>query len=134
MAYLLAIPVVYYGSSFIANKTMDALSVYVVDTEELVDESEAILKTATSVLKSHKDMLESHEAYVAKTYVEQGVDALQYMSDSVKRRKSLFKRSFKKENKKLRKLQDELERRLRLFYIAYSCAAMHTISKPIGSK
>lgn len=124
MAYLLAIPFVYYGSSYIANKTIDALSVYMVDTEDLMDESDAILATAKSVLHSHKDMPETHEAFIAKTFVEEGVDALQYTSDYAKRKKSIFKRSYRKENLKIRKLQDDLERRLRLFHMAFSCATM----------
>ena len=122
MAYLLALPVIYYGTNYMAKKTMDTISTYLVEHDDLHDTSDAVLAAAVSLLKRHRHMKETHDAFVAKTYVEQGVDALEYMRKKVTSKKSIFKRSYKKENENIRELQDELERRLRLFHIVYACS------------
>lgn len=115
MAYLLFIPVVYYGTSHVANKIFNMTSDYVLESEELHDDSDALLTAVTSVLKRYKDMKKSHPAFKSKVLVEEGVDSLLYMSKSTKER--WYQRNYHHENTKLRRLQDELERRLRLFLL-----------------
>lgn len=115
MAYLLFIPVVYYGTSHVANKIFNMTSDYVLESEELHDDSDALLTAVTSVLKKYKKMKESHPAYKSKVLVEEGVDSLMYMSTSTKER--WYQRNYHQENAKLKRLQDELERRLRLFLL-----------------
>jgi len=113
MAYLLFIPVVYYGTSHVANKIFSMTSDYVLESEELHDDSDALLTAVTSVLKRYKNMKETHRAFKSKVLVEEGVDSLMYMSKSTKER--WYQRNYHQENAKLKRLQDELERRLRLF-------------------
>ena len=113
MAYLLFIPVVYYGTSHVANKIFSMTSDYVLESEELHDDSNALLTAVTSVLKRYKNMKETHRAFKSKVLVEEGVDSLMYMSKSTKER--WYQRNYHQENAKLKRLQDELERRLRLF-------------------
>ena len=115
MAYLLFIPVVYYGTSHVANKIFNMTSDYVLESEELHDDSDALLTAVTSVLKRYKKMKESHPAYKSKLLVEEGMDSLKYMSKSTKER--WYQRNYHHENAKLKRLQDELERRLRLFLL-----------------
>ena len=115
MAYLLFIPVVYYGTSHVANKLFNMTSDYVLESEELHDDSDALLTAVTSVLKRYKDMKETHPAFKSKVLVEEGVDSLMYMSKSTKER--WYQRNYHQENTKLKRLQDELERRLRLFLL-----------------
>ena len=115
MAYLLFIPVIYYGTSHVANKIFNITSDYVLECEELHDESSALITAVKSVLKKYKDMNESHPAFESKVLVEEGVDSLLYMSKSTKER--WYQRNYHQENAKLKRLQDELERRLRLFLL-----------------
>ena len=115
MAYLLFIPVVYYGTSHVANKLFSITSDYVLESEELHDDSDALLTAVTSVLKRYKDMEESHPAFKSKVLVEEGVDSLKYMSKTTTER--WYQRNYHNENAKLKRLQDELERRLRLFLL-----------------
>lgn len=115
MAYLLFIPVVYYGTSHVANKLFSMTSDYVLESEELHDDSDALLTAVTSVLNRYKNMKTSHPAYKSKVLVEEGVDSLKYMSKSTKER--WYQRNYHNENLKLKRLQDELERRLRLFLL-----------------
>jgi hypothetical protein len=115
MAYLLFIPVVYYGTSHVANKIFNMTSDYVLESEELHDDSDALLTAVTSVLKRYKKMKESHPAYKSKLLVEEGMDSLKYMSKTTKER--WYQRNYHHENAKLKRLQDELERRLRLFLL-----------------
>ena len=58
-------------------------------------------------------MKETHRAFKSKVLVEEGVGSLMYMSKSTKER--WYQRNYHQENAKLKRLQDELERRLRLF-------------------
>lgn len=113
MAYLLFIPVVYYGTSHVANKIFSITSDYVLESEELHDDSDALLTAVTSVLHRYKDMEESHPAFLSKVLVEEGVDSLKYISKTIEER--WYQRNYHNENTKLKRLQDELERRLRLF-------------------
>ena len=115
MAYLLFIPVVYYGTSHVANKIFSITSDYVLESEELHDDSDALLTAVTSVLKRYKNMKKSNPAYQSKVLVEEGVDSLKYMSKTTKER--WYQRNYHNENAKLKRLQDELERRLRLFLL-----------------
>ena len=115
MAYLLFIPVVYYGTSHVANKIFSMTSNYVLEREELHDDSNALITAVVSVLEKYKDMDESHSAFKSKVMVEEGVDSLTYMSKSTK--EHWYQRNYKEENIKLKRLQDELERRLRLFLL-----------------
>ena len=59
MAYLLFIPVIYYGTSHVANKIFNITSDYVLECEELHDESSALITAVKSVLKKYKDMNEN---------------------------------------------------------------------------
>ena len=115
MAYLLFIPVVYYGTSHIANKIFNMTSDYVLESEELHDDSNALLTAVTSVLEKYKDMKESHPAFKSKILVEEGVDSLKYMSKTTK--EHWYQRNYHHENMHLQRLQSELERRLRLFLL-----------------
>jgi hypothetical protein len=115
MAYLLFIPVVYYGTSHVANKIFSITSDYVLESEELHDDSDALLTAVTSVLKRYKNMKKAHPAYQSKVLVEEGMDSLKYMSKTTKER--WYQRNYHHENAKLKRLQDELERRLRLFLL-----------------
>jgi len=115
MAYLLFIPVVYYGTSHVANKLFSITSDYVLEREELHDDSDALLTAVTSVLERYKNMKESNPAFNSKVLVEEGMDSLKYMSNTTKER--WYQRNYNNENSKLKRLQDELERRLRLFLL-----------------
>ena len=115
MAYLLFIPVVYYGTSHVANKLFSITSDYVLESEELHDDSDALLTAVTSVLERYKDMKESHPAFNSKVLVEECMDSLMYMSKTTNER--WYQRNYHNENSKLKRLQDELERRLRLFLL-----------------
>jgi hypothetical protein len=115
MAYLLFIPVAYYGTSHVANKIFNMTSDYVLECEELHDDSSALLTAVMSVLEKFKDMKDSHPAFKSKVLVEEGVDSLLYMSKTTKER--WYQRNYHQENSKLKRLQDELERRLRLFLL-----------------
>lgn len=115
MAYLLFIPVVYYGTSHVANKIFNMTSDYVLEREELHDDSAALLTAVRTVLEKYKDMDEKHPAFKSKVLVEDAVDSLLYASKSTKER--WYQRNYHKENTSLKRLQDELERRLRLFLL-----------------
>ena len=115
MAYLLFIPVVYYGTSHIANKIFSMTSDYVLESEILHDDSEAIVTAAKSILKKYRDMEEDHPAFPNKVLVEDGVDSLEYASKSTKEK--WFQRNYHTENLTLQRLQNDLERRLRLFLL-----------------
>ncbi len=113
MAYLLFIPVVYYGTSHLANKMFNMTSDYVLESETLHDDSAALLIAAKSILKKYKDIDEDHTAFKSKVLVEEGVDSLEYASETTKEK--WFQRNYHHENEMLRRLQEDLERRLRLF-------------------
>lgn len=115
MAYLLAIPLIYYGTSHVATKILDMTSNYMLQNESLHDDSEALLTAATSVLKKYKNMEETHAAFQNKCLVENGIDSLQYASRSTERK--WFKKNYHAENILLNRLQTDLERRLRLFIL-----------------
>jgi len=115
MAYLLAIPVIYYGTSHLANKLLDISSSYVLQNEVLHDDSQAILTAATSILKKYKDMREDHSAFSSKSLVEEGVDSLEYASKTTASK--WYKKNYSAENALLQRLQNDLERRLRLFML-----------------
>ena len=115
MAYLLAIPVIYYGTSHLANKLLDISSSFVLDNEVLHDDSKAILTAAVTILKKYQDMDNEHPAFQNKCLVEEGVDSLQYASSSTENK--WFKRNYHAENILLERLQNDLERRLRLFML-----------------
>lgn len=115
MAYLLAIPLIYYGTSHVANKLLDMTSSYVLQNETLHDDSKALLTAASSILEKYRDMPETHSAFGNKVLVEQGVDSLQYASSSTENK--WFKRNYHFENILLERLQNDLERRLRLFML-----------------
>ena len=113
MAYLLFIPVVYYGTSHIANKVFNMTSDYVLESETLHDDSSALLIAAKSILKRYRDVDEKHPAFESKVLVEEGVDSLEYASKTTKEK--WFQRNYHHENEMLIRLQSDLERRLRLF-------------------
>jgi len=115
MAYLLAIPLIYYGTSHVASKILDMSSNYVLKNECLHDDSEALLLAVTSILKKYKNMKEEHPAYKNKLLVEEGIDSLQYASTTTENK--WFKRNYHEENASLERLQNDLERRLRLFLL-----------------
>lgn len=115
MAYLLFIPVVYYGTSHIANKIFNMTSDYVLESETLHDDSRALLTAAISILQKYKDMDDSHPAFANKELVEEGVDSLEYASKTT--REKWFQRNYHAENISLQRLQSDLERRLRLFLL-----------------
>jgi hypothetical protein len=115
MAYLLFIPVVYYGTSHVANKIFNMTSDYVLESEELHDDSKALLTAVLSVLKKYRGMKETHPAFTSKKIVEEGVDSLMYISKNTN--EHWYQRNYRQENAKLKRLQDELERRLRLFML-----------------
>ena len=115
MAYLLILPVAYYGTSHLANKLFNMTSEYVLEKESLQDDSEALMTAVMTILEKYKDMDESHAAFRSKELVEEGVDSLRYMSKTTK--EHWFQRNYHEENKRLKSLQDELERRLRLFLL-----------------
>lgn len=112
MAYLLLVPVAYYGTKKIADKLFNMTSEYMLQKENLKDDSEALLVAAMSILEKHKDVNEEHPAFKSKVLVEEAVDSLKYASDTTK--EQWFQRNYHYENQKLKHLQDELERRLRL--------------------
>lgn len=113
MAYLLFIPVVYYGTSHLANKMFNMTSDYVLESETLYDDSAALLVAAKSILNKYRDIDEDNAAFKSKVLVEQGVDSLEYASNTTKEK--WFQRNYHHENEMLRRLQSDLERRLRLF-------------------
>lgn len=113
MAYLLFIPVVYYGTSHIANKVFNITSDYVLESETLHDDSEALLTAAKSILQKFRHVDEKHPAFHSKQLVEEGLDSLQYASKTTKER--WFQRNYHHENQMLQRVQSDLERRLRLF-------------------
>jgi hypothetical protein len=113
MAYLLLLPVAYYGTQHFANKIFNMTSDYVLEHENLKDESEALIVAVSTVLEKYIDMKQTHPAYKSKILVEDGIDSLIYTSKSTKEK--WYRRNYREENKKLKQLQNELERRLRLF-------------------
>lgn len=113
MAYLLFIPVVYYGTSHIASKVFSMTSDYVLESETLHDDSAALLIAAKTILKKYRAVNEDHPAFGSKVLVEEGVDSLEYASTTTKEK--WFQRNYHHENEMLRRLQSDLERRLRLF-------------------
>lgn len=113
MAYLLFIPVVYYGTSHLANKFFNMTSDYVLESEVLHDDSKALITAAKVILKKHSSMEEDHPAFQSKLLVEEGVDSLEYASNTI--REKWFQRNYHNENEMLIRLQADLERRLRLF-------------------
>ena len=115
MAYLLAIPVIYYGTSHLASKILDISTNYVLKNECLHDDSEALILAVTSILHKYEDMEEEHPAFRNKLLVEEGIDSLQYASSSTENK--WFKRNYHEENASLERLQNDLERRLRLFLL-----------------
>ena len=115
MAYLLAIPILYYGTSHIASRILDLGSNYVLKNETLHDDSEALLLAAMSILERHKDMDNTNSAFKNKMLVEDGVDSLKYASSSTETQ--WYKKNYHAENLLLERLQNDLERRLRLFLL-----------------
>jgi len=115
MAYLLLLPVVYYGTSHLANKLFNMTSEYVLENEILEDNSESLLEATLSILEKHKKMKETNVAFRSKELVEEAVDSLRYCSTIT--HEQWFKRNYNAENKRLQMLQNELERRLRLFLL-----------------
>ena len=115
MAYILAIPIIYYDTSHIASKILDISSNYVLKNEVLHDNSEALLLAVTSILHKYKNMKEENPAYKNKLLVEDGIDSLQYASSTTENK--WFKRNYHEENACLERLQNDLERRLRLFLL-----------------
>lgn len=115
MAYLLLLPVAYYGTSHLANKLFNMTSEYVLEKETLEDNSESLLAAVLPILEKHKNMKEDHIAFRSKQLVEEGVDSLRYCSKTTK--EHWFQRNYHSENERLRMLQNELERRLRLFLL-----------------
>lgn len=115
MSYLLALPVIYYGTSHIANRILNISSNYFLESECLHDDSKAILTAAISILQKYNDMKETHPAFENKMLVEEGVDSLEYASTSTKQK--WFKRNYHSDNISLQRLQNDLERRLRLFLL-----------------
>ena len=115
MAYLLLLPVAYYGTKQIADKMFSMTSEYVLQKENLQDDSEALITAVMSILEKYKDMEEQHPAFKSKVLVEEAVDSLKYTSTTTK--EHWFQRNYKYENQQLKHLQEELERRLRLFLL-----------------
>ena len=115
MAYLLALPVIYYGTAHVANKILNISSDYFLESECLHDDSQAILAAALSILYKYRAMEQDHPAYKNKILVEEGMDSLEYASKNIKER--WFKRNYATDNIVLQRLQDDLERRLRLFLL-----------------
>ena len=115
MAYLLLLPVAYYTTQHVANKVFNSTYDYVVEREALRDESKALLVAVTSFLEKYKDLDENHPAFASKVLVEDAVDSLTYVSTTT--RESWYKNNYHAENIKLKNLQDELEKRLRLFLL-----------------
>jgi len=115
MAYLLLLPVAYYSTQHVANKLFNITSDYVLESEALRDESQALVIAVTSVLSKFKDMGDTHPAFKSKVLVEKGIDSLNYMSNTT--REKWFQKNYHSENIKLKHLQEELERRLRLFLL-----------------
>lgn len=115
MAYLLAIPVIYYGTSHLANKLLDISSSYVLDNEVLHDDSKAILTAAVTILKKYEDLGDEHPAFASKCLVEEGVDSLEYASKTTSTK--WYQKNYSSENALLQRLQNDLERRLRLFML-----------------
>lgn len=121
MAYLLLLPVAYYSTQHVANKLFNLTTDYVLEREALRDESKALLVAATSVLCQYKDMDEDDPAFQSKVLVEDAIDSLKYVSDTT--REKWFKANYSAENSKLCKLQNELEKRLRLFLLVVNTAS-----------
>ena len=103
----------YYGTSKIANKIFDMTSDFMLHSEELRDNSAALLQAAKTVLFKYRHMDEESAAYKSKVLVAEAVLSLEYETQSVKQ--VWFVRNYHEQNKKLERLQGELERRLRLF-------------------
>ena len=119
MAYLLLVPVAYYGTKQIADKIFSMTSEYVLQKENLQDDSEALVTAVTSILEKYEDMEEDHAAFKSKVLVEQAVDSLTYTSKTIS--EHWFQRNYHYENQQLKHLQEELERRLRLFLLITQC-------------
>ena len=115
MAYLLLLPVAYYSTQHVANKLFNMTSDYVLESEALRDESQALIVAVTSVLAKFQDMDDDHPAFKSKVLVEEGIDSLNYMSNTT--REKWFQKNYHQENIRLKNLQEELERRLRLFLL-----------------
>ena len=119
MAYLLLLPVAYYGTKQIADKMFSMTSDYVLQKENLHDDSEALITAVLSILEKHKDIKEEHPAFKSKVLVEHAVDSLKYTSNTTK--EHWFQRNYHYENEQLKHQQEELERRLRLFLLITQC-------------
>jgi len=117
--YVAALPVIYYSTSYTANQLLHATKEYLCDKVELVDDSEPVLSAATHLVKLYQDLPESHHAYDAKTFVEDGIDMLQFESACAQSKNGkwrLLRKDFKRTNARLARLTRNLEQRMRLFH------------------
>ena len=117
--YVAALPIIYYGTSYTANQLLNATKEYFCDKVDLVDDSEPVLSAAKQVVRVYKDMEDSHHAYEAKTFIEDGIEMLEYESRRARANFAkwrIMRKDFKRVNKRLRRLTGNLEQRMRLFH------------------
>ena len=117
--YVAALPIIYYGTSYTANQLLQATKEYFCDKVDLVDDSEPVLSAAKQVVRVYQDMDESHHAYQAKTFIENGIEMLEYESKCAHanfKRWRVVRKDFKRMNARIQRLTNNLEQRMRLFY------------------
>ena len=117
--YVAALPVIYYSTSYTANQLLHATKEYLCDKVELVDDSEPVLSAAKHLVNLYQSMSETHHAYDAKTFVENGIEMLEYESTCAHSKNGkwrLLRKDFKRTNQRLARLTRNLEQRMRLFH------------------
>lgn len=117
--YVAALPVIYYGTSYTANQLLNATKEYFCDKVDLVDDSQPVLSAAKQIVRVYNGMDDAHHAYEAKTFIEDGIEMLEYESKCAHTNFAkwrLVRKDFKRVNKRLRRLTNNLEQRMRLFY------------------
>tara|TARA_B100001250_G_scaffold109021_1_gene92029 strand:+ start:368 stop:805 length:438 start_codon:yes stop_codon:yes gene_type:complete len=130
--YVAALPMIYYGTSYTANQLLNATKEYFCDKADLVDDSEPVLSAAKQVVKLYKDMPESHHAYDAKAFIEDGIEMLEYESTCAQKKFAKWRfvrKDFKQLNKRIDRLTQNLEQRMRLFHQIVNLPGLPTLEK-----
>ena len=130
--YVAALPIIYYGTSYTANQLLHSTKEYFCDKVDLVDDSEPVLSAAKQVVRVYRDMEETHHAYEAKTFIEDGIEILEYESRCAQSKFAkwrVLRKDFKQTNHKLRRLTQNLEQRMRLFHQIVNLPSVPTLAK-----
>lgn len=117
--YVAALPIIYYGTSYTANQLLNATKEYFCDKVDLVDDSQPLLSAAKRVVEHYQDMPETHHAYEAKTFIEDGIEMLEFevvKAHAAVAKWRLMRKDFRKVNERIARLSKNLEQRMRLFH------------------